>query len=192
MYSINNPPTWSKKKSKAVQKVAIETFNETYKKTNSEEKARIASLAAMREAEKSFKKKSRLITKSSSQDKRIATFVVLEPQDDDGMTSDLHEDWYDAETVESACRNFNKSLKESDSTKANLLHYCFTEGFDFIESYITPADMDIDGELIKKGTWLATIEVSPEEDYQWIWDGIKNGKFDGLSIQAMGEVENIE
>jgi len=139
-----------------------------------------------------MKSNSRLITKSLENDKRIATFIVLEPQDDDGTTSDLHNDWYDAETVEEACRNFNKSLKESTNSKANLLHYCFTEGYDFIESYVTIAPMILDNEFIKKGTWLATIEVSEEPEYQWIWDGIKSGKFDGLSIQAMGIVEDIE
>jgi len=52
----NNVPQWANKKSDAVQKVAIEVFNSTYKDTNSEEKARIASLAAMQNAEKAFKK----------------------------------------------------------------------------------------------------------------------------------------
>ena len=52
----NNVPQWANKKSDAVQKAAIEVFNSTYKDTNSEEKARIASLAAMQNAEKAFKK----------------------------------------------------------------------------------------------------------------------------------------
>lgn len=189
-YSMDNVPQWAKKKSKSVQKTAIDVFNATFKDTGSEEKARIASLAAMKNKEESLKK-SRLISKSLSNDKRIATFIVLEPQEDDGLTSDLHTDWYDADTVEEACRNFNKSLKESDKSKANLLHYCFTDGYEFIESYILPADIELNGDTIKKGTWIATIEVSPDEEHQWIWEGIKNGKFDGLSIQAMGVVESI-
>jgi hypothetical protein len=49
-------PTWASKKSEAVQRVAIEVFNQTMKDTGSEEKARIASLAAMKNAEESFKK----------------------------------------------------------------------------------------------------------------------------------------
>ena len=56
-YSKNNPPQWASKKSPAVQKVAIEVFNTTLKETGSETKARIASLAAMQNAEESFKKK---------------------------------------------------------------------------------------------------------------------------------------
>ena len=56
MYSKANPPRWASKKSDAVQKVAIEVFNQTLKDTGSEEKARIASLAAMKNAEKANKK----------------------------------------------------------------------------------------------------------------------------------------
>ena len=57
MYSKSNPPQWSSKKSDAVQEVAIRVFNQTLKDTGSEEKARIASLAAMKNAEEAFKKK---------------------------------------------------------------------------------------------------------------------------------------
>ncbi len=55
-YSKSNPPQWASKKSDAVQEVAIRVFNQTLKDTGSEEKARIASLAAMKNAEESFKK----------------------------------------------------------------------------------------------------------------------------------------
>lgn len=57
MYSKSNVPTWASKKSKAVQRVAIDVFNQTLKDTGSEEKARIASLAAMKNAEEAYKKK---------------------------------------------------------------------------------------------------------------------------------------
>ena len=55
-YSVDNVPQWASKKSKAVQEVAIGVFNQTLKDTGSEEKARIASLAAMTNAEEAFKK----------------------------------------------------------------------------------------------------------------------------------------
>lgn len=56
-YSAKNVPQWASKKSKSVQEVAIRVFNETLKDTGSEEKARIASLAAMKNAEEAEKKK---------------------------------------------------------------------------------------------------------------------------------------
>lgn len=55
-YSKSNPPTWASKKSTAVQEVAIRVFNQTLKDSGSEEKARIASLAAMKNAEEAYKK----------------------------------------------------------------------------------------------------------------------------------------
>jgi hypothetical protein len=55
-YSADNVPQWANKKSKSVQEVAIRVFNETLKDTGSEEKARIASLAAMKNAEEANKK----------------------------------------------------------------------------------------------------------------------------------------
>lgn len=56
MYSKDNVPQWASKKSEAVQAVAIRVFNQTMKDTGSEEKARIASLSAMKNAEEAFKK----------------------------------------------------------------------------------------------------------------------------------------
>ena len=65
-YSKDNPPQWVSKKSSKVQEVVIRVFNQTFSDSGSEEKARIASLAAMKNAEDSEKKKSvkkALITK---------------------------------------------------------------------------------------------------------------------------------
>lgn len=178
-------PSWAKKKSDSVQKTAVEVFNETFAKTDSEEEARIASLAAMKNAEKANKKtKKSLISKSLNSEKRLATFVVLEPQDEDLTTSDLHDDWYDEETILDACLEFNKSL---NSRKGSLMHMVETSGYSFVESYVTPTDMQVGDQFIKKGSWLATIKAEAD----WIWEGIKEGKFNGLSVECMGVVEEI-
>lgn len=126
------------------------------------------------------------IFKSLNEDKRLATFVVLEPQDDDGTTTDLHGDWYSAETVEDACYNFNMLCKQ-----ANLLHQIQTTVFEFVESYITQADMDVNGVYIKKGTWLTTIKVERSEFGDEIWEGIKSGELNGLSVQCVGLISDI-
>ena len=177
-------PSWAKNKSESVQKTAIEVFNNTLKETDSEEKARIASISAMKNKEKKVSKSS-VIQKSLNQEKRLATFIVLEPQDEDLSTTDLHEDWYDEETILDACIEFNKSL---NLRKGSLMHMVETEGYSFIESYVTPAEMQIGDQVIKKGTWLQTIQVSSD----WIWQGIKEGKFNGLSVECTGIVEDIE
>lgn len=130
--------------------------------------------------------KSVSVLKSVDAMQRLATFVVLEPQDDSGFTSDLHSDYYDADTVAKACKSFNEQCR-----KANLFHAVETTGFTFTESYITIADMVINNTLIKKGTWLATIHVSEEPEYEFIWQGILSGEYNGLSIQARGSVEHL-
>ena len=129
----------------------------------------------------------RKILKSSNEEKRLATFLVLEPQDDDMTTSDLHEDWYDADVVEDACHSFNRFCR-----KANLFHLVDTTSFEFVESYITKADMIIEETFIKKGSWLATIYVNETESGDLVWDSIKSGEFNGLSVQCEGLVSDIE
>lgn len=131
----------------------------------------------------------KIIAKSVNEEKRLATFVVLEPQyeSDTLETTDLHFHWYDENMVEKSCHNFNRFCR-----KASILHMMDTTAVEFIESYITKAEMIIGEQPIKKGTWLATIYVQDNEAGEWIWKGIKDGTFNGLSVQAMGTVADIE
>lgn len=126
------------------------------------------------------------VAKSVNDEKRLATFLVLEPQDDDYTTNDAHADWYDADMVEKSCYNFNRHCM-----RANLFHMMPTTAFEFIESYVTKSDSVLGGRFIKKGSWLATIYVDTSPMGEEIWQGIKSGEFNGLSIQAMGSVESI-
>ncbi len=75
--------------------------------------------------------------------------------------------------------------------QANLLHQIQTTVFEFVESYITQADMDVNGVYIKKGTWLATIKVERSEFGDEIWEGIKSGELNGLSVQCVGLISDI-
>jgi len=131
--------------------------------------------------------KAALIKKSLNEEKRLATFLVLEPQDEDYTTSDLHGDWYDLDTVEDACHSFNRFCR-----KANLFHLVDTTAFEFVESYITESDMLIGEEPIKKGSWLAKIYVNKSDVGDLVWESIKSGEFNGLSVQCEGFVSDIE
>ena len=131
--------------------------------------------------------KAALIKKSLNEEKRLATFLVLAPQDEDYTTSDLHGDWYDLDTVEDACHSFNRFCR-----KANLFHLVDTTAFEFVESYITEADMVLGEEPIKKGSWLAKIYVNKSDAGDLIWKSIKSGEFNGLSVQCEGFVSDIE
>ena len=127
------------------------------------------------------------IVKSLNEEKRLATFLVLEPQNEDLTTSDLHGDWYDADTVESACHDFNRFCR-----KANLFHLVDTTTFEFVESYITETEMNLGETFIKKGSWLAKIHVNGSESGNLVWESIKSGEFNGLSVQCEGFVSDIE
>jgi len=124
------------------------------------------------------------VIKSLNEEKKLALFVVLEPQDADGSTSDLHGDWYSAEEVEKACHDFNTQA----TRRANLYHMIDTTGYEFVESYILPVEAQVGERVVKAGTWLAVIKA--KED--WIWNGIKDGTFNGLSIQCNAIVEDME
>lgn len=127
------------------------------------------------------------IAKSLNEEKRLATFLVLEPQDEDLTTSDLHGDWYDADTVEDACHSFNRFCR-----KANLFHLVDTTAFEFVESYITETEMNLGETFIKKGSWLGKIHVNDSESGNLVWESIKSGEFNGLSVQCEGFVSDIE
>ena len=127
------------------------------------------------------------IVKALNEEKRLATFLVLEPQDEDLTTSDLHGDWYDADTVESACHDFNRFCR-----KANLFHLVDTTAFEFVESYISETEMNLGETFIKKGSWLAKIHVNDSESGNLVWESIKSGEFNGLSVQCEGFVSDIE
>ncbi len=117
------------------------------------------------------------IVKSLQEDQRLATFVVLIPEE-----YDLHGHIYSAEEVQAACYDFN-----TKSGRANLLHKAETDAFTFQESYVLPCDIELDGKPIKKGTWVATIKATPE-----IWPFIKSGELNGLSIGCTGILTDVE
>ena len=115
------------------------------------------------------------VAKSLNEELKQATFVVLVPDE-----TDLHGDTISEIEVRKAAFNFNKFCRQP-----NLFHMTGTEMFEFAESYIAPVDFDIDGVAVKKGTWLATVQVHDDG----LWDLIKTGEVNGLSIGAMASEE---
>lgn len=115
-----------------------------------------------------------MMQKSLNSELRQATYIVLEPDE-----VDLQGDTYTEAEVRKACHNFNQFCE-----KAYLDHAVETEDAKFVESYIAPSDLEINGEQVKKGTWLAVVQFEPE-----IWKDVKKGKYTGLSIGAYAKEE---
>lgn len=180
---MSNVPQWASKKSKPVQRVAIETFNSTLKDTGSEEKARIASLAAMKNAEKAFsKKKTKKATliKSTDEFLKQVTYVAMKEG------TDLHGDYVDFETIRLAKESFNRQLKKANM--ANLYHIKNTNSFDIIESYLAPCDMNFNENFVQKGEWLVTLQIFDND----LWDLIVKDEITGVSIGALANTYDVE
>lgn len=124
------------------------------------------------------------VTKSVDLEQRRALFVVLEPD-----VVDLHGDTYTATEVEKACISFN-----SHCNTANLFHKVETEDAVIEQSYISPSDFTLEnGVEVKKGTWVQWWHF-PEGNSvaDNLWEGVKDGSINGVSIGARATVEDIE
>lgn len=122
------------------------------------------------------------VVKSANDEEKLALFLVLEPQDANLMTADLHGDWYDAETVKQACHDYNYRCE-----RIGIMHKEIASEDEVIvrESYIAPCDFVTEaGVPIKKGSWLMWLHFPSDS----MWEKVKDGVYDSVSIEcsAMG------
>lgn len=118
------------------------------------------------------------VVKAVNEELKQATFIVMIPDE-----VDLHGDITSEDEVRKACHNFNKFCGN-----ANLFHVAQTEKFEFAESYIAPTDFVLGDKFVKKGTWLTTIQVLDDT----LWELVKSGEINGVSIGAIASVTTIE
>jgi hypothetical protein len=100
----------------------------------------------------------------------LAPVLVPNEVDFDGHT-------YSEEEVSKAKENFVKYCN-----KANLQHrYSLSKDqAEFTEHYITPADMTINEQVVKKGTWMARMSIKSKA----LWQAVKDKVFTGFSVQG--------
>lgn len=120
----------------------------------------------------------KVVVKSLNEELKQALFVCMVPNE-----VDLHGDITSEDEVRKACHNFNKFCSQ-----ANLFHIVKTESFEFAESYIAPTDFILGDKEVKKGTWLVNIQVNDDS----LWELIKSGEINGVSIGALASVETLE
>lgn len=118
------------------------------------------------------------VQKSYDEELKQATFLVLSPNE-----VDLHGDIYDETEVRKACHNFQIHCQ-----KANLFHAVETDTASIVESYISPTDFMLGETLIKKGSWLQVWQIHDDV----IWDSIKNGDINGVSVGCAANYEVLE
>lgn len=126
------------------------------------------------------------VTKALDVEKRMALFVVLEPQEGDS-TTDLHGDTYTADEIEKACNNFNTHCRT-----ANIFHQVQTQDVDIVQSFIAPSSFTLDnGVQVIKGSWLQWFYFPETEVGEALWQGVKSGDINGVSINAMATTEDL-
>jgi hypothetical protein len=138
--------------------------------------------------DKAANRKKFLITKSGDGAANFATFGRIIKADTDShfvtgivyepMVEDTDGNYMTEEEITKAAYWFAKNGNKVD------LQHCFRkcEGAAVVESYVAKCDMEIEGQKIKKGTWLMTMEISDDS----VWDSIQKGDITGFSMGGMG------
>lgn len=146
--------------------------------------------------DKAANKKQFLITKSENGAANFATYgrilkadaeshyvtgIVYEP-----MVEDSQGNYMTGDEITKAAYWFAKNGNQVD------LQHCFQkcEGAAVVESYVAKCDMELEGEQIKKGTWLMTMEITDDE----VWSAIQKGEITGFSMGGIGtySTEDVE
>ncbi|WHY04665.1 XkdF-like putative serine protease domain-containing protein [Bacillus altitudinis] len=123
-----------------------------------------------------FQKEVSVLTKAEDAH-RLVYGVVYEPN-----TPDAHQDFMSAKEIERAAHGFMKDARHIDK------QHDFQEGVgEVVESYIAPADFEVGGELIQKGSWVLVTKASQD-----IWDQIQQGHITGYSMAGTADIIAIE
>lgn len=121
----------------------------------------------------SFTTYGRIVKTKTDDASHYATGIVYEP-----MTEDSHGNYMTEEEITKACYWYSEN-----GDKVDLQHsFEPLDGCSVVENWVAKADFNVDGEEVKKGTWLMTVKVADED----IWKGIENGEITGLSMGGIG------
>lgn len=109
--------------------------------------------------------------------KQLLYSVVLEPD-----TEDAQGDVISAEEIEKAAHDYLISSR------------VIGEGHEFeaqaapVESFIAPVDMEVEGEAIKKGSWVIVMKIFDSA----LWDLVEKGVYGAVSIGGLGHRTPLE
>ncbi|MGG1248565.1 XkdF-like putative serine protease domain-containing protein [Bacillus spizizenii] len=123
------------------------------------------------EKQPDFQKEVKVLAKEADEQKLVYG-IVYEPD-----TVDAHGDFMTAAEIEKAAHGFLKDAREIDK------QHDFQGGVgEVVESYVAPADFEMNGETIKKGSWVLVTKASEE-----VWEQIKKGEITGYSMAGTAE-----
>lgn len=111
-------------------------------------------------------------------EKRLATGVVLEPDEVDAQGDTQGDD-----VVEAAAHDFLASYNRA--TELGINHKIFGDlGISLVESWVAPFDLKLGNQDIKAGSWIMTIRADDEQR----WAEIKSGEITGFSVGGWASV----
>jgi len=117
-------------------------------------------------------------TLTKSNEKRLAYGVVLKPNEFDAQG-----DIITVDEIENAAHEYMvKSIQETPMDLQHIEDLPRDRAVP-VESYIAPVDMDVNGHLITKGSWVMVTYVPDQE----IWDDIRKGAVMSYSIRGWGK-----
>ncbi|MEC0935426.1 XkdF-like putative serine protease domain-containing protein [Bacillus atrophaeus] len=128
------------------------------------------------EKQPDFQKEVKVLAKEADEQKLVYG-IVYEPD-----TVDAHGDFMTAAEIEKAAHGFLKDAREIDK------QHDFQGGVgEVVESYVAPADFQMNGETIKKGSWVLVTKAS-----EAVWDEIKKGEITGYSMAGIADIAKQE
>jgi DNA adenine methylase len=121
-----------------------------------------------------------LLKGARPEDERYVLGVVLEPE-----TVDAQGDIYSADEIARAAHGFME-----DFGGLGLMHRERVNGqVKILETYLAPADFELAGARVRKGTWLLAVRVLDDA----LWAQVKGGALTGFSIGgAARKVPEVE
>ncbi|MCW1837367.1 XkdF-like putative serine protease domain-containing protein [Bacillus xiamenensis] len=128
------------------------------------------------EKQPDFQKEIKVIAKADDA-QRLVYGIVYEPN-----VADAHGDYMTPAEIEKAAHGFLKDARHIDK------QHDFQDGVgEVVESYIAPADVEMGGEVIKKGSWVLVTKASDE-----IWEQIQKGEITGYSMAGTADIGKQE
>ncbi len=131
-------------------------------------------ITKQKDGKASFSSFGKIIAKDA--DHHYVTGIVYEP-----MTEDAHGDFMTEEEIIKAAYWYSKNSEQVD-----LQHnFIPLENVVVVENWVAKADFEIDGQKVKKGTWLMTAEISDDD----IWAAIEKGEITGFSMGGVADYD---
>lgn len=120
-----------------------------------------------------------VLFKGQDEARQLVYGVVLEPD-----SEDTQGDVITADEIEKAAHTFLLDSRiVGDSHRKNQADTIIQADAGVVESFISPVDFQMDGETIRKGSWVVAVKVHDPE----MWAAIQKGEYGGFSIGGFGE-----